>query len=270
MNSLSVVIITRNEEHNIVDCIRSAKLVSDDIIIVDSGSNDKTRMMAEEAGARVYSVSWTGYGNTRNLGAEKAKNHWILALDADERISIELAETVAALNLAKTNQVFKFRRKNYIGGREIRFGTPGYDTVSRIYNRNVCKWNQALVHERLIPNGSKTVSIPGHVIHLGFEGYNDYRGKSEFYARMSAEKYFREGRKATWIKRFGSPVFNSVKSYIFRFGFLDGKLGITVARTIARYTWLKYSYLHQHLHSEEVKEPVAYASKNKIETVSNV
>src|SRR5678810_681607 len=103
MNSLSVVIITRNEEDNIVDCIQSAKTVSDDIIVVDAGSIDRTTKLAIASGARVFSVQWEGYGFSRNFGAERAKNDWILSVDADERISKALATAIQTLQFADIN-----------------------------------------------------------------------------------------------------------------------------------------------------------------------
>src|SRR6476660_9693532 len=99
MNSLSVVIITRNEEHNIAGCVQSAKLVSDDVIVVDSGSDDQTIKLAIQNGARVFSIHWEGYGFSRNYGSVRAKHNWIFALDADERISPELASSIEKLNL---------------------------------------------------------------------------------------------------------------------------------------------------------------------------
>ena len=94
MSKISVVIITLNEEKNIIDCIRSAKLLSDDIIVVDSGSVDNTVQLARHEGARVFPIKWQGYGFSRNLGAGKAKHNWIFALDADERISPALATII--------------------------------------------------------------------------------------------------------------------------------------------------------------------------------
>ena len=109
MNSISVVIITRNEERNIADCIKSAKLVSNDIIVVDACSNDSTVTVANASGAKVFSTVWESYGASRNLGAAKAKNDWILALDADERISNDLAQAIHQLKFANPNCARRFR-----------------------------------------------------------------------------------------------------------------------------------------------------------------
>jgi glycosyltransferase involved in cell wall biosynthesis len=269
MNLISVVIITRNEENNIVDCIHSARLISDDILIVDAGSEDETVKLAAKEGARTFSVDWQGYGFSRNFGADKAKHEWILALDADERISGELAASINRLAFTDPQTIYKFRRKNFLGNQEIRFGTLGYETVKRIYHRKYTEWDLTLVHEKLLPDSRSTlIEINGAITHFGLKSYEDYKGKAILYARMSAEKYFMEGKKAGLAKRFFSPFFNSIKSYFFQLGFLDGKLGFKVARTIAYYSWLKYYYLHHMVFRVESKEKIVYA-KPQMETISN-
>jgi glycosyltransferase involved in cell wall biosynthesis len=269
MNLISVVIITRNEENNIVDCIHSARLISDDIIIVDAGSEDDTLQLSAQSGARTFSVNWQGYGFSRNFGAEKAKYNWILALDADERISPELASSINRLALADPSCIYQFRRRNFLGKHEIRFGTLGFETVKRLYNRKRTEWDLTLVHEKLLFDRTTLKQISGAIMHYGLKSYEDYKGKAILYAQMSAEKYFIEGKKTSFLKRIFSPFFNSVKSYLFQFGFLDGVLGFKVARTIAYYSWLKYYYLHHIVFRTERKEKIVYAAKPKMETISN-
>jgi len=264
MNLLSVIIITRNEEHNIVDCIRSAMLVSDDIIVVDSGSEDETTHLALASGARVFSVNWEGYGASRNLGTQKAKNDWILALDADERISSELASAIQQLRLADTNCIYRFRRLNYLCQKRIRFGTLGFETVKRIYNRNHAQWDRTLVHEKLISPRAQKKLIKGHIDHYGLKNESDYKAKAILYAQMSAEKYFLQGKKAGLLKRLFSPFFNSVKSYIFQLGVLDGHAGWVSAKTIASYSWLKYFYLHRLQKQSRIKE-IGFPAKSHVE-----
>ena len=265
MNSLSVVIITRNEEHNIVDCIRSAKLVTDDIIVVDAKSSDETVHLATASGAKVFLVQWEGYGASRNFGAAKVKNNWILALDADERISDELASSIHQLKFDDTNRIYKFRRKNFLGKRKIQFGTLGFETVKRIYNRKHAQWDLTRVHEKLISNAAAVKKmISGHIDHFGLKNEEDYKAKSILYAQMSAEKYLLQNKKAPLAKRYFSPVFNSLKSYIFQLGFLDGYTGWISAKTIAYYSWLKYFYLHQLLKAWKIKE-IGFSPKPKVE-----
>ena len=120
-----------------------------------------------------------------------------------------------------------------------------HDKVSRLYHRDFSAWDLSVVHEKLISKLNLKKKIKGSISHYAFNSLNDYHAKAIQYAEMSAVKYYAEGRKAGWIKRFFSPVFNSLKSYILHLGFLEGKEGISIAKTIAHYTWLKYDQLHK-------------------------
>src|SRR5580692_7479828 len=147
---LSVVIITKNEAANIACCIRSAQRVSKEIIVVDSGSEDDTISLARQFGAKVVSVPWTGFGNSRNAGAAAAGNDWILALDADERITDELCASLSSLDLRNPRMVYGFRRQAFVVDKKIRFGDWGRDKVFRLYHRQVTSWNLFPVHEVLM------------------------------------------------------------------------------------------------------------------------
>jgi glycosyltransferase involved in cell wall biosynthesis len=261
--NLSVVIITHNEEHNIVACVQSAKLITDDIIVVDANSTDATINLASTSGAKVFSINWEGYGASRNFGAAKAKNDWIFSLDADERISENLASSIQQIKFTDTNCIYKFRRKNYLGKKKIRFGTLGFETVKRIYNRKHAQWDVTLVHEKLILQASVKKMIGGYIDHFGLKSEEDYKAKAILYAQMSAEKYLQQNQKAS-IKRYFSPVFNSIKSYFFQLGFLDGRTGWISAKTIAYYSWLKYFYLHKLLKQSKIKE-IGFSTKPHVE-----
>ena len=136
----------------------------------------------------------------------------------------------------------------------IRWGTPGFDKVARIYDRNYCSWDLSLVHEALAGNISAVEMLEGRVNHFGIKDFDDHRQKTNRYAGMSAQKYFLQGKKPGPLKKLVSSVFNSVKSYIFQLGFLDGRTGWHVACTIARYSWRKYAYLEQFNAGALVKE----------------
>jgi glycosyltransferase involved in cell wall biosynthesis len=245
MTSLSVVIITYNEEHNIAECIRSAKLVSDDIVVVDCGSNDETVAIATRQGARTFVTEWKGYGFSKNFGASKVKFNWILSIDADERISEELATSIKIISYGDRNCIYKFKRKNHIGAREIQFGTLGFEMVERIYHRNYSKWDLSLVHEKLVGTQPIKQIIAGSLLHFGLKNFEHQEQKAILYARLSAEKYYLNGNTTSYFQRAASAIFNSIKSYFFLLGFIEGKQGLFVARSIAYYSWLKYAYLYQ-------------------------
>lgn len=243
MNPISVVIITKNEAKNIGDCIRSALTVSDDVIVVDCGSEDQSVALAEGCGARVLLIDWQCYGHSRNAGADVAKHDWILSLDADERISSTLADRLCCIPL-NDSFVYKIKRRNYFGDKLLKYGTLGFESVARLYNRKKLQWDLVPVHERLQGQGvKKKISDP--IEHFGITNLAELSEKKEHYAYLSAQKYLQQNKKAGILKRFLSPLFNGAKSYVFQAGFLDGRKGWQIARVITYYTWLKYKRLHQ-------------------------
>ncbi|MEP7142222.1 MAG: glycosyltransferase family 2 protein [Ferruginibacter sp.] len=244
MYHISVVIIAKNEAANIVDCIMTARQVSTDIIVADSGSEDNTPALAAQSGARLFQTAWKGYGQTRNEAANIAENDWILALDADERITPELAMSLNNLPLTNNNGVYGFKRKNFLAAKEIRFGEWGRDKVYRLYNRRLASWNLPQVHETIIGTDISRKIIPGALLHYTMKDLAEYKAKTILYAQLSANKYIEQGKKASIIKRFISPAFSFIQNYIFRLGFLDGKEGFIIARTSSRYIFLKYKFLN--------------------------
>jgi len=245
MDAVSIVIITRNEAHNITDCIRSALKVSSDIIVVDSGSTDDTVSLATRAGAKVITIQWAGFGAARNTGSVNALHDWVLAIDADERISDAMVAAVALCRLDNDRIIYGFRRQSYFLGQKIRFGSWGRDSVYRLYNRNRVSWDLSAVHEQLTGTDTTTKMLKGIIDHYTVTSEAENYEKTNRYAALSAEKYFNQGKRATIIKRFVSPVFEFVKSYFVLLGFLDGKPGYIIARSSAHYIALKYSLLYQ-------------------------
>ena len=244
MNQISVVIIAKNEMQNIGDCIMSAKLVSNDIIVADSGSEDGTQTLVLKYGARLHETTWKGYGQTRNEAAALTINKWILALDADERISPELATAINGCLMDNNKILFGFKRKSFLARKKIRFGEWGRDRVYRLYNKDQANWDAQLVHENITGNGIVKKLIPGELLHYTMKDMEEYQAKTILYANLSAKKYADQGKKATWIKRYVSPVFSFIQNYLFRLGFLDGKEGLIIAYTSAKYVFLKYKFLH--------------------------
>lgn len=244
MNVISVIIITKNEAANIVACVLSAALVSHDIIVADNGSTDNTVSLATQAGARVLNVPWNGYGQTRNEAAAMAENDWVIALDADERITPPFAASINNLSLANAGVLYGCKRENFLGAKKIRFGEWGRDKVYRLYNRQQASWNLMLVHETITGNNISKKIIPGAVLHYTMKDRAEYQAKTILYAQLSATKYAAQGKKASPVKRFISPVFSFIQNYIFRLGFLDGKEGFVIACTSCRYIFLKYKFLY--------------------------
>ena len=245
MDQVTVIIITKNEAANVGACVQSARMLTDDVIVIDSGSSDDTVAIAENAGARILLIDWKGFGEARNRGAAYAKYDWILALDADERMTQDLVVQVKKLDAGNDSLIYGFKRQNYFMGRKIRFGEWGRDKVFRLYNRSRVAWDLSPVHELLTGYGTEKKIIPGYVEHYPVRTESQNTEKTNRYARLNAEKYFQNGKKASIVKRFVSPLFNFLKMYVFMLGFLDGKAGFEIARATTRYVWLKYHLLHE-------------------------
>ena len=240
---VSVVIITKNEEKNISDCLESAFLISKDVIVADTGSTDNTVAVATKKGANVILINWEGYGKARNEAASVGLNDWIFALDADERITPALADAIKKLTLIENNILYGCRRESFLINKKIKHGDWGRDKVYRLYNKQFTRWDLVAVHENIISVGLKKQLIAGSILHYTMDSLETYKLKTLHYAHLSAEKYFSQHKKATFIKRFLSPIFAFLQTYLFRLGFLDGKEGFLIAKHSALYVWSKYDLL---------------------------
>ncbi len=242
--NISVIIITKNEAHIITNTLESLQAVTDDIVIVDSGSTDGTVAICKRYHVRVIETDWQGYGINKNKGIDAAKHDWILSLDADEAVDGELKEQLSKLVLNNDAEVFDIRFKNFFCNKWIRFGEWGFDWHIRLFNRKKVQWNNVAVHENLVfPAAVKITKLKGNILHYTVQNLQEYEIKTSQYARMNAQKYFAAGKKANFFKQYFSPLFAFIQHYIFRLGFLDGKEGFIIAKTTARYTFLKYHYL---------------------------
>ncbi len=238
---LSVVILARNESRNIERAIASSFLISEDIIVVDTGSTDDTRELAANAGARVIEIPWQGFGASRNHGAAQAKQDWIFVLDADERITHSLAGEIKKLSPQEEAVVYKMKRQNFFGAKKIEFGDWKKDTVKRLYNRNTSSWNLAAVHESLITDALRTIKLKGTLEHHTAENLNGFLLKNLGYAKLGAGKLQSRSSLHLCLKMVFAPIFSFVRGYFFRLGWLDGKEGFWIARINSYYTFMKYA-----------------------------
>jgi glycosyltransferase involved in cell wall biosynthesis len=250
---VSVVIIAKNEAHIIRQTLLSLQGLTDDMVIVDNGSTDDTEAICKQMGAVVISTAWQGYGPTKNMGIQAAKYNWILSLDADEAIDETLKTAIKNINTADEQKVYNLNFKNYFCGKWLRHGEWGSDRHIRLFNRRLVQWDAAAVHEQLqLPPQASIINLPGNVLHYTVNSMQDYMEKTERYARLNAAKYFEQGKKSSFVKRWLSPSFSFIQNYVMKFGFLDGREGYITAKTTARYTFLKYAYLKQ-LWGDELK-----------------
>jgi glycosyltransferase involved in cell wall biosynthesis len=244
--NISVVIITKNEAHIIANTLQSLANLTDDIVVVDSGSTDETVAICKKHHAHIIETGWAGYGINKNKGINAAKHDWILSLDADEAIDTELEQSLLQLTLTNDDEVFNIRFKNFFCGKWIRFGEWGFDWHIRLFNRKKVQWNNVAVHENLVfPDRVKITKLKGNILHYTVQSRHEYDNKTDHYARMNARKYAEAGKRTGFFKQYFSPVFAFIQHYFFRLGFLDGREGFIIAKTTARYTFLKYRYLKE-------------------------
>ncbi len=230
-NKLSVVIITKNEENFITDAIKSA-LFADEVIILDSGSIDRTCEIAKELGAKVYQNEWLGFGPQKNRAVELAKNDWVFVLDSDERITKELKdEIVATLKEPQFNGYFIARLNNFFGKNIKNCGLyPDYSI--RLFNKNYGKFNDVSVHES-VQLTSKAAYLKNHMIHLAYDSIEEFIQKQNRYSSLNH-------KKKSLIKAIINPYWTFFKLYILKKGFLDGWHGFVISKLYAQYTFWKY------------------------------
>ena len=245
MNNISVVIITKNEAHVIGNTLQSLEGLTDDIVIVDSGSSDDTIRICQQYKTRIIETGWAGYGMNKNMGIDAAYHDWILSLDADEAIDDELKQALRDLEPANDSIVFNIRFKNFFCNKWIRYGEWGSDTHIRLFNRKRIRWNADAVHESLIlPVDTIKINLKGNILHYTVSSGQEYEHKIDSYARLNAQKYYEEGKRAGFFKMYCAPLFAFIQFFIFRLGFLDGKEGLVIAKATMHYTYLKYHYLN--------------------------
>jgi glycosyltransferase involved in cell wall biosynthesis len=246
MVPVSIVIITKNEAEVIAQSISMARLITDDIVVVDNGSSDNTRHIANEKGCRVFHENWDGYGANKNKGIAYARYNWILSIDADEVIDDELITALHQLDWSNEHIVYDIRFKTYFGDKLMRYGSWGRDHHVRVFNRTMVKWSEIPVHETLLfPDNVLKKTLPGYIHHYSVKDKEECQKKGILYASLSAKKYYKNGKRANLVKLYLSPTFNFLRNYFLYLGFLDGAAGWHIAKNTARHTWLKYYYLHQ-------------------------
>lgn len=241
---VSATIITKNEEHHIADCLQSARLVADEIIVLDSGSTDRTVEIAKQYADVVEVTDWPGFGVQKQRALEKATGDWVLSLDADERISPELGREINHRLAAPDADAYKLPWAVTIYGTRLDFGRSGRAPL-RLFRREGVSFSDALVHERiLIPKGRKTRTLRGRLTHYTHRDFGHSLEKSAKYAWLgSLEKHRRGKKNRTMIYPTVRGILTFIQVYFIRFGFLDGAVGYLTAVTYAQVTFNKYAGL---------------------------
>jgi glycosyltransferase involved in cell wall biosynthesis len=238
--SLSVILITKNEEANLKECLESVSFANE-IIVVDSQSNDKTQEIAQSFGAKLEITSdWPGFGPQKNRALNLATQEWVLSIDADERVTPELKEEILAVISSKdAANCYAIPRSSWYCGRFMKHSGWYPDYVDRLFKRGTAKFSDHLVHERLLPDGS-VAKLKNHFLHYSFKDFSQVLKKVDAYSTASAEQAYPKGKRSSVSKAIGHGLWAFIRTYFLRLGFLDGSQGLALAISNAEGSYYRY------------------------------
>lgn len=246
VSDLSVTLITLNEEKRLPRALRSVRGLASEVIVVDSGSTDRTRQIAQEFGARVVEHAWQGYGQQKNFAHGLATKTWVLNLDADEEVSPELAAEIRRLcSGPSAASGYAFPRKNYFGKSWIRRGGWYPNYVIRLARRSEARWSEPALHESLVVEGIvERVRTP--LVHYTFEGVLSQVRRNLRYAEEGARQLAVSRVRPTVARMLLKPVGKFFELYVIKRGFMDGLPGLVIAINAAHSMFLKYAIAREY------------------------
>ncbi len=227
---ISAVIIVKNGERHLA-AVLAALRGCQEIVVLDSGSTDRTLEIARAAGARVEHQDFLGYGAQKNRAVELASHDWILSVDADEVLDAAAQGALAGLDLGDPSRCWRLRRRTFVGSCELRHGHLN-DAPVRLFNRSVTRFGESLVHESVVARGP-VATLAGSIAHYAFSDAADLIGRGAIYARLKAASYRERGRSASAAGLLVRAAAAFTKSYVLKAGFLDGRLGVVSALSAA-------------------------------------
>ncbi|WP_346353558.1 glycosyltransferase family 2 protein [Azotosporobacter soli] len=253
-NRLAVLVLTLNEEKNMKECLSSV-LFADELVVIDSGSSDRTIELAQELGANCYVHPMTdGFAGQRNFALQKTKAEWVLFLDADERITPEAANEIRKVVEQGEPYAYEILRRNIVFGQPVQYGGHSPDYSLRLYPRTAISW-QGLVHEQALVN-LPIRQLKNYMWHHTYTSWERYFFKFNQYTTMMADQMYEKGKRAAWSDIMIRPWVGFIKFYLLKSGWRDGKMGFILAALHFFYTMMKYVKLYYHQaegeHSNEI------------------
>jgi glycosyltransferase involved in cell wall biosynthesis len=238
MPRLSAIVITRNEAANIGACL-DALAFCDERIVVDSGSTDATVEIARGKGARVEFHDWPGFGPQKNYALSLATGDWVLSIDADERVTHELADAIKTAVVNASADGFEFPRLSSFCGRQMHHAGWFPDYVLRLFRRGKARFDDAVVHERVICDGPVQRLKPP-LMHFAVSKLEDALSRVDRYSTASADALVASGRRVSFVSGIGHGLYAFLRTYLLRAGFLDGAEGFLLAVANAEGSYYRY------------------------------
>jgi len=242
MQKLSVAIITKNEELNIRRCLESVKW-ADEIVVIDSGSTDRTKEICSEYKCICYDTPWLGFGMTKDLAVSKTTYDWVLSIDADEVLTSELVNEIR--QLLKGNHIYhgyKIKRNSFYLGKMVRFCGWNHDYTLRLFNKKNGNFNHKTVHE-YVELDSQPGLLKNAMLHYTYPDVASHYDKMKRYAELGAKNLFQRNRTSTPCIAILRGVLKFVKMYLLQKGFLDGSTGFLLSVNSGWGVYYKYLLL---------------------------
>lgn len=246
MMKISAVVITYNEERNIERCLTSIAPVVDEIVVVDSESTDRTRILCERFGAKFIVEPFRGYRDQKNFAVENATYDMVLSLDADEALTETAASEILTIKTAGAGaHAYAINRLNNYCGTFVRHGQWYPDRKIRLWDRTKGAWRGGRLHELVVmKKGVRVKRLSGDLLHYTYSTLSEQLNQYNKFSSIAADELFEQGKRSYFFTDLMIyPFFVFVKSYFIKLGFLDGVTGLLVAITISYYRFLKYAKL---------------------------
>lgn len=241
--SLSVVVISLNEQSNIARLLNSVKWAAE-VVVYDSGSVDDTIAIAEKMGAKVIKGPWHGFGLTKKTAAQNASYDWILSLDCDEECTPELFQEIKSnFKVLKEDTAYKIPRLSHYLQTSIKHGGWYPDYQVRLFNRKKSMWNEAKIHEKVEAQSYDT--LVSNLNHYVFKNIEHQVATNNRYSTLQAQDMQARARRFSWFHFFTKPYVKFIECYFLKLGFLDGWAGYFIARSAAYSVFLKWSKLYE-------------------------
>ncbi|GAB4131551.1 MAG: glycosyltransferase family 2 protein [Ignavibacteriales bacterium] len=237
-NKISVAIITKNEEANIERAINSVKW-ADEIVVCDTGSTDRTVKICQQNNCKVFSIAWEGFGKAKQAAVDKTSNNWVLTLDADEVVTVELQNDIKKILEQPKFNCYYIKRKSFYLGKEIKHCGWNNDYPKRLFDKRRARYNDDTLHESLIVEGVRG-RIESCLLHYPYLDISHHFTKINTYSELAANKLIKAGKRFSIFSSVFFCVAKFINMYIIKLGFLDGKAGFILSFNSAIGVYLKY------------------------------